>query len=211
MSGFIGVKAKRRKRNIFIFFISIIIFFLFFYILPFFKLTEIRPTDTLLPSSLEIISPEIKLTTEELESKIFDKDQKIIFRNNEIQNIKGKIQILIKENKKLLDLIQDQGNQEVENINIQLEKIKKDHEKELLKLNDKILKITNEKNNLFKSMEKASLDNELSKKEYKIIINKNMQLTSLKDSLKKEIKEQSSKINELNLLIQKLKDSYHHR
>ena len=226
MTGFIGVRAKRKRRNIIIFFVLTIIFFLFFYIIPVFKLTETIPSDTLLPSPDDAISSEI-LTIEELELKIFDRDQKIIFHNNELKKIKEELKILVNENTQLSDSIIDSKNQlsltsstneDFKNLKIQLEKIQKDNKKELQRLNDIILKITNEKNDLIKSIEIVSSEKELSKKEYKIIANKNMQLISLKDLLEKKIKEQTSLIDELNLSIETLnlsietiKDSYQRR
>ncbi len=226
MTGFIGVRAKRKRRNIIIFFFLTIIFFLFFYIIPVFKLTETIPSDTLLPSPDDVISSEI-LTIEELELKIFDRDQKIIFHNNELKKIKEELKMLVNENTQLSDSIIDSKNQlsltssnneDFKNLKIQLEKIQKDNKKELQRLNDIILKITNEKNDLIKSIEIVSSEKKLSKKEYKIIANKNMQLISLKDLLEKKIKEQTSVIYELNLSIETLnlsietlKDSYHHR
>ena len=219
MTGFIGIRAKRKRRNIIIFFILIIIFFLFFYIIPVFKLTETIPSDTLLPGPDEAISSEI-LTIEELELKIFDRDQKIIFHNNELKKIKEELKILVNENKQLSDSILDSKNQlsltssnneDFKNLNIQLEKIQKDNKKKLQRLNDIILNITNEKNDLIKDIEIVSSEKELSKKEYKIMMNKNMQLISLKNSLEKKVKEQTNVIYELNLSIETIKDSYQRR
>jgi len=219
MTGFIGIRAKRKRRNIIIFFILIIIFFLFFYIIPVFKLTETIPSDTLLPGPDEAISSEI-LTIEELELKIFDRDQKIIFHNNELKKIKEELKILVNENKQLSDSILDSKNQlsltssnneDFKNLNIQLEKIQKDNKKKLQRLNDIILNITNEKNDLIKDIEIVSSEKELSKKEYKIMMKKNMQLISLKNSLEKKVKEQTNVIYELNLSIETIKDSYQRR
>jgi len=219
MSGFIGVRAKKKRRNIIVFFILIFIFLLFYFKFPVFKLTETMPSDTLIPSSDETISSEMQ-TIEELELKVFDRDQKIIFRINEIKKLKEQFIILVKENKQLLDRVTDLSNQqnstapiskEVENINTELEIIKKEYTKELLKLNNIILKITDEKNDLFLSIEKVSLENELSKKEQKIILKKNMQLINLKRSQIQKMIEQDLIIEDLNLLVEKLKDNYHHR
>ena len=220
MRGYIGFKARRKKRNLTIFFILIIISFVLFYIMPIFKSNEILPSDTFLPS-YDDKSPTLEiLTIEDLEFKLFDRDQKIIFRNNEIKKIKEEFKILLKENTQLSNLIQDLSDQlnstslntdEVDNIDTQLEMIKKDNNKKFQILNDTILKITNEKNNLYEAIEKISEESEISKKEYKIIISKNIKLISLKDSFEKKIEEQTAVIDDLNLLIQKLKDSYHHR
>ena len=219
MSGFIGIRAKKRRRNKIVFFILIFIFLLFYFKFPVFKLNEIMPSNTLLPSSDETISSEIQ-TIEELELEVFERDQKIIFRTNEIKKLKEQFNILVKENKQLLDTVTDLSNQQnstapiskdVESINTELEIIKKEYTKELLKLNNIILKITDEKNDLFLSIEKVSLENELSKKEQKIILKKNMQLINLKRSQIQKIIEQDLIIDDLNLLVEKLKDNYHHR
>ena len=233
MIGYIGVRAKRKKRNIIIFLIFIIISFIFFYTMPVFKLIEKMPIDTLLPSEEESTSLDM-LTIEELQSKLFDRDQKIIFRNSEVKKIREELKILLKENEQLSVLILNLKNQrnlvssnidDSKNNNIQLEKIKKDNKKELQKLNDIVLEITNKKNSLFKDIQKINSENELLKKEYKIIIKKNMQLTLTKDSLERKLNEQTSVIkeqtsvtaeqtsviDELNILIQTLRDNYHHR
>ena len=88
MVGYIGERARRRKRNLILFCILIIFLALSFYIIPTLKLTENIPSDTLLPSEEEISSPQLNSTIEELELKIFDKEQKIVFRNNQINNLK---------------------------------------------------------------------------------------------------------------------------
>ena len=110
------------------------------------------------------------------------------------------------------------NNEDFKNLNIKFEKIQKDNKKELQRLNDIILRITNEKNNLIKNIEIISSEKELLKKEYKIITNKNIQLISLKKLLEQKIKEQNSVIKEqnsviyeLNLSIETLKDSYQRR
>ena len=220
MAGFIGARARKKRLNIIIFFIVILIIILFYYILPIFKLNETMPSNTLLPSLGESISTESELTIEDLELKIFNREQKIFFRDKEITKIKTKLKILVNENKQLSNTILDLNNQQkpdfsnsekFKSINKQLEKIKKNNKKELLKLNDIILKITIEKNNLFKSVDRANSENKLSKNKYKIIIDQNIKLTDLKDLLEKEIERQIGEIDELNLSIQILKDKYHHR
>ena len=216
MQGFIGLRARRKKRNIIIFFVLIIIFLLFIYIIPFFKLTEAVPSDTLLPGLKEPVSSKFELTINELEFKIIDKEQKINFRNKEIIKINEELRILVKENKQLSNSILDlknqlsldsSGNEEIKNLNSQLKKNKN----QLQELDDIILIITNEKDDLFKNLEKISLENEILNREYKIIANKNIKLTNLKNLLEKKIKEQIFVIDELNILNQTLKDNYHHR
>ena len=206
MSGFVGVRAKRKKRNVVIILISSIIFILFYYIIPSFQLEETLPPSALLPNSNDTISPIIKLTIEELEFEVLDREQKIVFRNNEIKKLKEDLRILFNENDKLSNLVVDLKNKQnsasllkkkVENFDKQLAKTKKDNEAK--------------KNDLLKKNEKIISENELLKKEYKIIDNKNIQLKNLNNLLEKKIREEVDTINKLNILIQELKDNYHRR
>lgn len=219
MAGYIGERARRRKRNIIIFFVSIIFFALGVYIIPAFKLTETIPSDSLLPSDEEITSPEINSTIEELELKVFDKEQKIIFRNKQIENLKQELKTLIKDNELLSQSILDlnsqlnstvNNNEKVEDINQQISKIKKNTKKELQKLNDLIKKIKNEKNALLKNVVKSDNENNLLKKENKSVVSKNIKLDILKDKLEKKIQEMEYIIEEQKLLIKVLEDTSHH-
>ena len=92
MVGFVGTQARRRRRNRFVvFFFIIIIISLFFYLtsvnfsnenqnLP----TEILPTTVIDETSL---ASEI----EELKLEVFQKDQRIKFRDNQIKKLRDEI------------------------------------------------------------------------------------------------------------------------
>ncbi|SVE54498.1 uncharacterized protein METZ01_LOCUS507352, partial [marine metagenome] len=84
MAGFIGERARRKQRNTIIIFILIIVGVLIFLVFPKLLLDENIPSDTLLPTEEEIASTESKADTEELELQIFQKEQKIIFRDQQI-------------------------------------------------------------------------------------------------------------------------------
>ena len=77
---------------------------IFFYILPKIKLNDNLPSNSLLPLENEINSVSIDTTIEELELQIFDKQQKILFRNKEIEKLKKEIKIVNDKNKDLLTL-----------------------------------------------------------------------------------------------------------
>ena len=77
MIGYVGERARRKKRNTILFFIFVIVVLLIYLIFPKSQMDKNIPSDTLLPSENEIISPEIKIDTEELELQIFQKEQKI--------------------------------------------------------------------------------------------------------------------------------------
>ena len=101
MIGYVGERARRKKRNTVLFFIFIIVLLLVYLVIPNLQMDKNIPSDAYLPSEKEILSPEIKIETEELELQIFQKEQKIIFRDQQINKLKNKIDILTIENKKL--------------------------------------------------------------------------------------------------------------
>ena len=143
MVGYIGGRAKRKRRNIIIFFVLILIFIFGFYILPIFKVSETIPSDFLIPSDEEILSPKIIKTNEELELKILDKDQKILFRNNQIKKLKEELKILVSENQKFSKLVSELSNEAI--LNSQKDKKNSDTQKEFNKIqkeyNSNILKL----------------------------------------------------------------------
>lgn len=180
--------------------------------MPVLKLNVTIPSDTLIPDPDEVISSKIT-TIYELELKVSDRDQKIIFYNNEIKKFQEEIKTLIIENKQLSDYVLDSKNQLSLNSsnNEDSKRIKNDNKKKFQNLNNIIKKNTNERNELIKSIEILISKNELLKKEYKTIFNNSMRLKSIKDVLENKIKEQASAIDKLKLSIQTLKDKSHHR
>ena len=233
MSGFVGDRARRKKRNTIIFFVLLIVLALGFYIIPAFRLNETIPPEALLPSDEEILSVQVNTTIEELELKIFDKEQKIIFRNKQIEKLKTELKILANENEEQSKTILDLNNQitlstnqsgEIESVNVKIKKIKQDSKNELKKLNVIIKDINNEKNVLVKTKNKTDSENNLLKKEYKSVVSKNLKLNNLKNDLQNKVNEFKNQINkfknkskeledlieEQNLIIKILEDTSHH-
>lgn len=226
MPGYVGGRARRKKRNIVIIFLLIIVLALGVYIVPAFRLNETIPPEALLPSDEEIITSQVNTTIEELELKVFDKEQKIIFRNKQIEQLKIELKILVTENEKLSNSILDLNDQinltanqigEVRNVNVEIENIKQDTKNEVKKLNDIIKNIKIEKNELVKTKSKIDSENNLLKKEYKSVVGKNLKLNNLKSNLQKKINELNKKtieledlIEEQNLIIKILEDTSHH-
>jgi len=225
MKGYIGERARRRRRKYIIFFILIIIILLIIYIFPNFKVSENIPSETLLPSEVEIQSSETNVNIEELELEIFDKKQKIIFRDQQIKKLKGEFKILVIENQELSNSINNLNkkidhsnpNEEKEILNSKIKKIQQDKKKELKKLNDIIINITNEKNNLLQTSNTKDEQNNILKKEYKSVVSKNLKLNQLRKELQNKIKklqniteDLQNTIEEQNLLIKVLEDTSHH-
>ena len=210
MVGFVGERARKKRRNILIFLSILLIVVLYFFINPRIKLNENIPTDNFLPKENEIIEPNFDSTIEELELKIFDKEQKIIFRDKQIKVFKEDIlnhKIEIKKLSKLVTNLEDQlklDNREkdqIKTINNDISKIKLEAKQEIEKLNKTLFNINEEKKLLQNSLVNSNNENDVLLKEYKIISNKNIKLNNQKKELQKKINKFCSSIKFSNLLI----------
>jgi len=220
MVGFVGERARKKRRNILIFLSILLIVVLYFFINPRIKLNENIPTDNFLPKENEIIEPNFDSTIEELELKIFDKEQKIIFRDKQIKVFKEDIlnhKIEIKKLSKLVTDLEDQlklDNREkdqIKTINNDIGKIKLEAKQEIEKLNKSLFNINEEKKLLQNSLVDSNNENDVLLREYKIISNKNIKLNNQKKELQKQINELENLIEEQNLLIKVLQDTSHHQ
>ena len=220
MAGFVGERARKKRRNTLIFLSILLIVILYFFINPRIQLNENIPTDDFLPKENEIIEPNFDSTIEELELKIFDKEQKIIFRDKQIKVFKEDIlnhKIEIKKLSKLVTDLEDQlklDNREkdqIKTINNDISKIKLEAKQEIEKLNKTLFNINEEKKLLQNSLVGSNNENDALLKEYKIISNKNIKLNNQKKELQKQINELENLIEEQNLLIKVLQDTSHHQ
>ena len=220
MAGFVGERARKKRRNTLIFLSILLIVILYFFINPRIQLNENIPTDDFLPKENEIIEPNFDSTIEELELKIFDKEQKIIFRDKQIKVFKEDIlnhKIEIKKLSKLVTNLEDQlklDNREkdqIKTINNDISKIKLEAKQEIEKLNKTLFNINEEKKLIQNSLVDSNNENDVLLKEYKIISNKNIKLNNQKKELQKQINELENLIEEQNLLIKVLQDTSHHQ
>lgn len=220
MAGFVGERARKKRRNTLIFLSILLIVILYFFINPRIQLNENIPTDDFLPKENEIIEPNFDSTIEELELKIFDKEQKIIFRDKQIKVFKEDIlnhKIEIKKLSKLVTDLEDQlklDNREkdqIKTINNDISKIKLEAKQEIEKLNKTLFNINEEKKLLQNSLVDSNNENDVLLREYKIISNKNIKLNNQKKELQKQINELENLIEEQNLLIKVLQDTSHHQ
>ena len=220
MAGFVGERARKKRRNTLIFLSILLIVILYFFINPRIQLNENIPTDDFLPKENEIIEPNFNSTIEELELKIFDKEQKIIFRDKQIKVFKEDIlnhKIEIKKLSKLVTNLEDQlklDNREkdqIKTINNDISKIKLEAKQEIEKLNKTLFNINEEKKLLQNNLVDSNNENAVLLKEYKIISNKNIKLNNQKKELQKQINELENLIEEQNLLIKVLQDTSHHQ
>ena len=220
MIGYVGERARKKRRNTLIILSILIIIVLFIFINPRMQLNENIPTDEFLPKENEIIEPNFDSTIEELELKVFDKEQKIIFRDKQIKIYKEDIlnhKIEIKKLSKLVENLEEKlkldssEKDQIKNINDQISKTKLEAKQEIEKLNKRLFDINEEKKLLQNSLVDSNNETAVLLKEYKIISNKNIKLNNQKKELQKKINKLENLIEEQNLLIKVLQDTSHHQ
>ena len=92
MVGFVGSRAKRRRRNIFLTLFFLILFSIFYFIYSTIEINDniIVPNDSIVPDPNEDINSLVS-NIEDLELELFNKDQKIKFRDGQINNLKAEL------------------------------------------------------------------------------------------------------------------------
>jgi len=229
MSGFVGSRARKRNRNFFLSLFFILLITVIYLIFPSFENqnSEIIPNDNIVPDPSEELTS-LASNIEELKLNLFQKDQKIKFRNGQIKNL----QIELKEtqlmyNKTILELDEIKNNMSALSLNnenlIQHDKFKSLEDK-FAKLNienDKnISKIKNlnkkidDLNIVIQSTDKKTNDiineNQKLKKDNKSFFANNIKLDNSILELREKITKQQMQIENYLEEIKKLNDKSHH-
>ena len=229
MSGFVGSRARKRRRNIFISLVVIVLIIIIILIFPSIENqnNKIIPSDNIVPDPTQELTS-LASNIEELELNLFQKDQKIKFRDGQIKNL----QFELKETKskydsailELTEIKNDLSTLSSNNENlIQPDRLKSLQDKfNKLKLeNDKnISKIKNlnnkidDLNTIIQSNDINSNDllneNQKLKKDNKNIFAQKIKLDNNIIELKEKISEQQIEIDSYLEEIKKLKDKSHH-
>lgn len=243
MEGYIGSRAKKRRRNFFLLLSFLLVFLLIILFFPKIDFNEntSAPDDAIFPKPNEEISS-LSSKVEDLNLTIFQKDQKIKFRDGQINKLKKEINDLKinyengqsdynrlqEEYINFVESNSEKKNLEVDNNQIndftsQIKNLKKLNEKNKIMISESQKKLSilekENKNNTSNTIN-ISNEKEALKKEYKIIVSKNMKLSdsvknseSIIKSLESIIKSQKDDIKNQKDEIENLKDknSHHYR
>ena len=229
MVGFVGSRAKKRRRNIFLTLIFLILFSIFYFIYSTIEINDniIVPNDSIIPDPNEDINSLVS-NIEDLELELFNKDQKIKFRDGQINNLKAELKktqlqyenislelneiksqysILSSDNETLISPIKykslQENHTELNNINNQNVLTIKNLNKKIEKLNNNILSIEEQTNNIIRENQKLTKNN-------KSVFAKNLRLENSITNLENLINEQKIQIDLHLSEIKKLKDKSHH-
>jgi len=229
MSGFVGSRARKKRRNIFLSLGVVVLIVIIILSFPNFETqnNEIIPNDNIVPDPSEELTS-LASNVEELELNLFQKDQKIKFRDGQIKNLQTEL--------KKTKLMYNETILELDEIKNDLSALSSNNENlikpdQLKSLEDKFTKLNveNDKNinkilNLNKKIDDlnnviASTDNKTNdiinenqklKKDNKSFFAKNIKLDNSILELKKKIIEQEIQIDTYLDEIKKLKDKSHH-
>ena len=222
MVGYVGLQARRRRRNR-IFFILIILFiFILVFYLPTIDLSteEKKLPNEILPDSIDDKSSLIS-EIEELKLEVFQKDQRIKFRDNQISDLTSQL----KDIKQSLSSLEIEYNRTVGNFSMLEDSLSENSSEslnEIKKLNDKIKElniliqnykeqITNLKQEVNDAIsaedyQNINIENSILKNEIKLIKDKNFETESILKELQNTVEEKQKEIDKLLYL----KDLGHH-
>ena len=229
MSGFVGSRARKKRRNIFLTLVSLIIIAAIYFIFPAlqFNLNDPVPDENLIPDPIEDLTS-FASDIEDLELTVFQKDQKIKFRDGQINNLqiqlkdtKTQLENTIKELDNIKGLYETISSNNNDSIPLGELKILQDKFNALYKENEKNISKINDLNNQIKDLDNsllsvdqnqkdASIENQKLEKDNKSLFAKNLKLSQTISNLENKINEQNIELNIYLEQIKELKDKSHH-
>ena len=229
MSGFVGSRARKKQRNIIIFLCIIILIGIFYYIYPKLQIndTTLIPNDNIAPDLTEDLTS-LASNIEDFELSLFQKDQKIKFRDGQIKNLKINLKetqsqydsviFELNEIKKDFSLLSSKSSnlvavEKFKSLQDKFTKLNAENDKNISKIKN-LNKQIDELNTNLKSVDNKTDDiineNQKLKKDNKSFFAKNIKLDNSIAALKQKISEQQIEIDSYLEEIKKLKDTSHH-
>ena len=229
MSGFVGARARKKRRNIFLTLIFLILLGFFIFVIPELESndSEIIPNDNIVPD-IDLDMTSLASTIEELELSLFQKDQKIKFRDGQIKILKTELKntqsqldsAIIEFN----DIKNDFNTLSTDNANlVSPNKLKSLQDKftklnvqndnnitTIKKLNKKIDDLNNYTFSIDEKTNDIQLENQKLKKDNKSLFAKNLKLENNITVLKERITQQKNEIELYLQQVKELKDRSHH-
>ena len=229
MSGFVGSRARKRRRTIFLSLGFVILITIIFLIFPNIENinSEIVPNDNIVPDPSEDLTS-IASNIEELELNLFQKDQKIKFRDGQIKNLQSELkEVKLQYDNAILELSEIKND--LNTLSSNKENLVPSDKFKLLQDKFTKLNVENDKNiSLIKNLNRQiddhntnlqSIDNKTDdllneniklKKDNKSFFAKNIKLDNSVAEFKQKIIEQQIIIDSYLEEIKKLKDKSHH-
>ena len=229
MSGFVGSRARKRRRNIFISFGIFSLIVILFLIFPTFENSnnEIIPNDNIIPNPSEELTSLVS-NIEELELNLFQKDQKIKFRDGQIKNLQNELrETKLKYDNVVLELNEIKNDlnslssinqnlvpsDKLKSLQDKFTKLSLENDKNIITIKDLNKKIDELDINLQSgdnNINNTKQENQKLKKDNKSFFAKNLKLENRITELEQLIIEKQIEANSYLEQIKKLKDKSHH-
>jgi chromosome segregation ATPase len=229
MSGFVGSRARKRRRNIFISFGIFLLIVVIFLIFPTFENnnSEIIPNDNIIPNPSEELTS-LASNIEELELNLFQKDQKIKFRDGQIKNLQTELKatklqydtvvIELNEIKNDLNSLSSNNQNQIpldkfKSLQDKFTKLSVENDKNIINiknLNKKIDELNTKLQSGDNNINNIKQENQKLKKDNKSFFAKNLKLDNRITELEQLIIEKQIEANSYLEQIKKLKDKSHH-
>jgi chromosome segregation ATPase len=229
MSGFVGSRARKRRRNIFISFGIFSLIVVIFLIFPTFENnnSEIIPNDNIIPNPSEELTSHAS-NIEELELNLFQKDQKIKFRDGQIKNLQTELKatklqydtVVIELNEIKNDLNSLSSNNQnlipsdkLKSLQDKFTKLSAENDTNIINiknLNKKIDELNTKLQSGDNNINNIKQENQKLKKDNKSLFAKNLKLKNRITELEQLIIEKQIEANSYLEQIKKLKDKSHH-
>jgi chromosome segregation ATPase len=229
MSGFVGSRARKRRRNILLSFGIFSLIVVIFLIFPTFENnnSEIIPNDNIIPNPSEELTS-LASNIEELELNLFQKDQKIKFRDGQIKNLQTELKatklqydtVVIELNEIKNDLNSLSSNNQnlipldkLKSLQDKFTKLSVENDKNIINiknLNKKIDELNTKLQSGDNNINNIKQENQKLKKDNKSFFAKNLKLDNRITELEQLIIEKQIEANSYLEQIKKLKDKSHH-
>lgn len=229
MAGFVGSRARKRRRNIFITLGFLVLIVAIYFMFPTFQfnVNDPIPDENLIPDPTEDLTS-LASDIEDLELTVFQKDQKIKFRDGQIKNLQSELkEVKLQYDNAILELSEIKND--LNTLSSNKENLVPSDKFKLLQDKFTKLNVENDKNiSLIKNLNRQiddhntnlqSIDNKTDdllneniklKKDNKSFFAKNIKLDNSVAELKQKIIEQQIIIDSYLEEIKKLKDKSHH-
>ena len=188
MAGYVGERARRRKRRIiFIVFLTIIsLTIIYFSYTVDDQKIEINNIIDATDSTVE--NEQLSIDKEEFELKIIEQEQKIVFRDQRIKSLKKQINVLKEEKNNL--------SEKSEKLLVSLDALNSEIEKNSQDKKDAVKEKVKEFNLVILQLKKK---NEKILNEYENVVKKNLELDLQLNSLNMEVNSLNMEIKSLNI------------
>ncbi len=217
--GYVGRRSRKRGRYLYLLFFLIILIGLIIFFANNTIDSELDTEEEIVKIEKPVSQIDSSSSIDRLETKLLEKDQKLRLRENIIDSLKDRNKVLEENNDEMIKTIKQFNlkNLNYEEKTLTLQKLQKNNNVEIEKLQKTINKLNNEINQIDDNYLSMKNLNDNIKNQIDILENNNNTLQLQKDialekieELKRKLIDKDKSINYKDKLIKDMKDKIHH-